>query len=247
MIEIEEIKGNKSVFDVLNAINVNDHKEEKNGLSYVSWAWAIAELFKNYPEAEYTIWKDEKGLPYVYDEKTGYMVYTSVTIHGQTKEMWLPVMDGANQSMKAEPYSYTVKNKNHKFSKLDKDTGKYFDRYGNEQPEYITKTVEAATMFDINKTIMRCLVKNLAMFGLGLYIYAGEDLPEGSEETYLDGYISERDLQILNNMLNDKQAEYVLNELGISDLSQMTNEQYGLVMRSLQKKEQEKDGNKRTA
>ncbi len=33
-------------------------------------------------------------------------------------------------------------------------------------------------MFDINKTIMRCLVKNLAMFGLGLYIYAGEDLPE---------------------------------------------------------------------
>ena len=33
-------------------------------------------------------------------------------------------------------------------------------------------------MFDINKTIMRCLTKNLAMFGLGLYIYAGEDLPE---------------------------------------------------------------------
>lgn len=34
-----------------------------------------------------------------------------------------------------------------------------------------------ATMFDINKTIMRCLTKNLGMFGLGLYIYAGEDLP----------------------------------------------------------------------
>jgi hypothetical protein len=38
------------------------------------------------------------------------------------------------------------------------------------------------TMFDINKTIMRCLTKNLAMFGLGLYIYAGEDLPEKPEE-----------------------------------------------------------------
>lgn len=38
--------------------------------------------------------------------------------------------------------------------------------------------VGQATMFDINKTIMRCLTKNLAMFGLGLYIYAGEDLPE---------------------------------------------------------------------
>ena len=37
-------------------------------------------------------------------------------------------------------------------------------------------------MFDVNKTIMRCLVKNLAMFGLGLYIYAGEDLPEGDAD-----------------------------------------------------------------
>ena len=37
-------------------------------------------------------------------------------------------------------------------------------------------------MFDINKTIMRCLTKNLAMFGLGLYIYAGEDLPETEED-----------------------------------------------------------------
>ena len=44
------------------------------------------------------------------------------------------------------------------------------------------KTVEPASMFDINKTIMRCLVKNIAMFGLGLYIYAGEDLPENVSE-----------------------------------------------------------------
>lgn len=40
------------------------------------------------------------------------------------------------------------------------------------------KAMLQPTMFDINKTIMRCLTKNLAMFGLGLYIYAGEDLPE---------------------------------------------------------------------
>jgi hypothetical protein len=48
--------------------------------------------------------------------------------------------------------------------------GEYTGKYG--------KTVDAATTFDINKTIMRCLVKNLAMFGLGIYIYAGEDVPE---------------------------------------------------------------------
>ena len=40
------------------------------------------------------------------------------------------------------------------------------------------KVCSKATMFDINKTIMRCLVKNIAMFGLGLYLYAGEDLPD---------------------------------------------------------------------
>jgi hypothetical protein len=80
------------------------------------------------------------------------MCHTSVTIEGQTLEMWLPVMDGKNKSMKKKPYSYPTK-------------------YGDKQ-------VDAATTFDINKTLMRCLVKNLAMFGLGIYIYAGEDLPD---------------------------------------------------------------------
>ena len=49
--------------------------------------------------------------------------------------------------------------------------------------DYKNKALQGnATMFDVNKTIMRCLTKNLAMFGLGLYIYAGEDLPEGEEQ-----------------------------------------------------------------
>lgn len=138
-------------FNVLNAINVNGHTEKKEGLTYLTWSWAWEAVKRAYPEASYTIWKDDRGLPYVYDPLTGYMVYTAVTIEGITHEMWLPVMDSKNKAMKAEPYKYKTK-------------------YGE-------KTVEPATMFDINKTIMRCLVKNLAMFGLGLYIYAGEDLP----------------------------------------------------------------------
>lgn len=165
-------------FNVLNSINVNEHTELKNGLTYLSWAWAWAEVKKAYPGANYTIWKDESGKPYIYDPITGFMVYTTVTIEGETHEMWLPVMDGANNAMKAEPYDYSIKNPNFKWAKWDDNRNGYFDKYGNEQPETITKHVEAATMFDINKTIMRCLVKNLAMFGLGLYIYAGEDLPE---------------------------------------------------------------------
>ncbi len=142
----------KEVFETLNKIDVSEYKEEKNGLSYLSWANAWKELKKVYPEATYNIKKDMNGLPYVYDENLGYMVFTDMTIAGITHEMWLPVMDGANKSMKKEPYQYTTK--------------------------YATKTVEGASMFDINKALMRCLVKNIAMFGLGLYIYAGEDLPE---------------------------------------------------------------------
>lgn len=153
----------EKVFDTLFAVNVNEHTEKKKTgnveLTYLSWAYAWAEVKKRYPYASYEIEKFN-GLPYVYDPMTGYMVYTTVTIEGVTHEMWLPVMDGANKAMKSEPYEYV--------------TG-----YGQYQK---TKVCEAATMFDINKTIMRCLVKNLAMFGLGLYIYAGEDLPEGEQE-----------------------------------------------------------------
>jgi hypothetical protein len=137
----------KTVFERLSAINVNNHVEKKKDLSYLSWAWAWSETKRECPDATYKILETD------YDETLGFMCHTTVTIEGETLEMWLPVMDGANKSMLKRSYTYST-------------------RYGD-------KTVESATTFDINKTIMRCLVKNLAMFGLGIYIYAGEDLPEG--------------------------------------------------------------------
>lgn len=131
-------------FDDLYKVNVSDKTEKKGNLTYLSWCWAWAEFKKVYPDANYEV-KKFNGLPYVHDEKTGYMVYTSVTAEGVTYEMWLPVMDARN------------------------------------------KTLKNAEMFDINKTIMRCLTKNLAMFGLGLYIYAGEDLPEDEQKAPREG------------------------------------------------------------
>lgn len=154
-------------FEKLSAINVNEHTEDKNGLTYLSWTWAWSEFKKRCPNADYIIYKNENGLPYVYDENTGYMVYTKATDGEEWKEMWLPVMDGNNKAMLNHSYTYKVK--------------EYKD--GKWTGGYIEKTVEPATMFDINKTLMRCLVKNLAMFGLGIYIYAGEDMPEGYEIT----------------------------------------------------------------
>ena len=160
--------GNK--FLELLKLNVNDKTEKKKTgntqLTYLSWSFAWSEFVKVYPNAKYEIVKNEDGLPYFHDE-SGAMVYTKVTAGGLTHEMWLPVMDGANNAMKTHPYTYQVKEYN----------------YGKATGKMIDKTVNAYTMFDINKTVMRCLVKNLAMFGLGLYIYAGEDLPESDEPT----------------------------------------------------------------
>ena len=149
-----------SAFDVLVKVNVNDHTETKNtgkaSLTYLSWPWAWSEVKSRYPDATYSVWRNpDTNLPYVFDPFTGYMVSTSVTIEGTTHEMWLPVMDERNNAMKGDEYKIKTK-------------------YGET-------TVREASMFDVNKTIMRCLVKNLAMFGLGLYIYAGEDLPEDAE------------------------------------------------------------------
>lgn len=154
----------QNVFKILDAINVNDYTEVKDTgktkLTYLSWSKAWEEVKKRFPEATYEIRKfGETSLPYVYDENTGYMVFTTVTIEGITHEMWLPVMDGKNKAMKSQPYEYKTK-------------------YGNGR-------VEAATMFDVNTAIMRCLTKNLAMFGLGLYIYSGEDLPNMEKDENL--------------------------------------------------------------
>lgn len=200
-------KEQEDLFKKAIQLNVNDHTDLKNNLTYLSWAWAWQEFLKICPEATYEIKKFENSItgeitPYLEDEKFGIMVFTSITARGVTREMWLPVMDGANKAMKREPYTYIV--------------GK-----GDKQYE---KSVEAVSMFDINKTIMRCLTKNIAMFGVGLYIYAGEDLPielgEPCTKKQLDKMkelaVNEQNILIRYHIdkledLTYQQAEFVIN------------------------------------
>lgn len=142
----------KNLFEQLYDVDVRDRMYQKQGLSYIPWATAWSEVAKVFPNATYEIVKfGEKQLPYT-ESDLGIMVFTRVTIEGVTREMCLPVMDGSNKAMKSVEYSYKTK------------SGE--------------KTVSAATMFDINKTIMRCLAKNLAMFGLGLHLWTKEEAPE---------------------------------------------------------------------
>ena len=201
---------NKSVFETLFEINVNDHIEKKKDLTYLSWPYAWAEVKKKYPSATYKIHLfGEKQLPYVFDENVGYMVFTDVTINDLTHTMWLPVMDSANKTMKSTSYTYSTKFK--------KDI-----------------PVEAATMFDVNKTIMRCLVKNLAMFGLGLYIYSGEDLPEIETEK-----ISIKDANILKDIIRkiddgDKIYTMILNRYKVKSFRDLTQKQRSDILAGLQ-------------
>ena len=130
-------KKNDSVFKTLNAINVNEHVEQKNGLTYLSWAWAWAKVKELYPDATYTVYENKEGWNYHTDGKTCW-VKTGVTINGLEHIEMLPVMDYRNSSISADK----------------------------------------VTSFDVNKAIQRSLTKACARHGLGLYIYAGEDLPE---------------------------------------------------------------------
>jgi len=130
----------KSVFETLNAINVNDKTEKKGNLTYLSWAWAWGEIKKAYPEATYTIYERETqhGPVNYFTDGTTCWVKTGMTINGLEHIEMLPVMDFSNRSV----------------------------------------PLLKLTSTDVNKAIQRSLTKAAARHGLGLYIYAGEDLPE---------------------------------------------------------------------
>lgn len=131
----------ENYFAELNRINVNDKTEKKNGLTYLSWAWAWGEVKKAHPDATYTIYENAEGWNYHTDGKTCW-VKTGVTINGIEHIEYLPVMDFRNASIGCDK----------------------------------------VTSFDVNKAIQRSLTKAAARHGLGLYIYAGEDLPEEEKQ-----------------------------------------------------------------
>ena len=137
------------MFNALSSLDLNDklEKRENDKLSYLSWANAWAEFKAAYPSATYRVIKNpENNLPYFTDPNVGIMVFTEVTVDDLTHSMWLPVMDSKNKAMKLNPYTYQV-----------------WDSY---KKAYIEKTVQAATMFDINKTLMRCLGRILPCLDL---------------------------------------------------------------------------------
>lgn len=176
------------VFNTLNAINVNDHTEKKNGLTYLSWPWAWGEVKKRYPDAFFTIYESANGCFYHTDGATCW-VKTGVTIEGLEHIEYLPVMDFKNKSIPV----------------------------GN------------VTSVDVNKAIQRSITKAIARHGLGLYIYAGEDLPEDDPDANPKAKKAATEERPTDRIAAAKEwtakgvdTEFVLKLYGVKSLSEMT-------------------------
>lgn len=148
----------KSSFEILAGVNVNAHVEKKNGLSYLSWAWALDQLMRQDPQAEW-----EYPEPKMFGETM--MVYCTVRAFGKSKTAHLPVMD------------------------------------------YRNKPIPNPDAFQVNTAMQRCLVKAIALHGLGLYIYAGEDLP-ATDNAVVDAVIK-ADAKPLSGVKEQLQPEQV--------------------------------------
>lgn len=167
-------------FEELNAINVGEKIEKKNGLSYLSWAWAWGELKKKHPDATYTVYENSNEWNYFTDGKTCW-VKTGVTVNGIEHIEYLPVMDYKNKSIPAD----------------------------------------SVTSFDVNKAIQRSLTKAVARHGLGLYIYAGEDLPEIPESK-----ATEEQIKKLKSYVKDEEGlKTMLKYFGVSRIEDVTEKQ----------------------
>jgi len=140
-----------SIWETLSKVDVSEHTEQKNGLTYLSWAWAWGKVKDHYPQAKFIkhIWTTEtyldnpdrpdRGLPYTRDEHGYSYVMVTVRIGDEEQTELMPVLD------------------------------------------YKNKAVQNPDSFQVNTALQRCLAKCCAMHGLGHYIYAGEDLPQGTE------------------------------------------------------------------
>ena len=193
----------ENYFKELNAVNCSDKVEKKGNLSYLSWAWAWAEVKKKFPDATYTIYEDAGGCFYHTDGRTCW-VKTGVTVNGVEHIEYLPVMNNRNRSI----------------------------------------PLEQVTSFDVNTSIQRSLTKACARHGLGLYIYAGEDLPEDerpASDQPKPELVGEVEIETLKKVANALGAE-TKNEfravVGIpySEIEKLTKTEWGALMVELNQK-----------
>ena len=146
-----------SIFQKLKDVDISKLAEQKGKFDYLSWAHAVREMLKVFPEATWEV-HEYDGMPYM-ETTTGYYVKVSVTIEEITRTQIHPVLDNKNQA------------------------------------------IEKPNTFQINTSIQRCLAKAIALHGLGLVLFAGEDLPDNITEK------QEKEFIKLANQVKDEEAK----------------------------------------
>ena len=146
-----------SVFQKLKDVDISKLAEQIGKFDYLSWAHAVREMLKVFPEATWEV-HEYDGMPYM-ETTTGYYVKVSVTIEEITRTQIHPVLDNKNQA------------------------------------------IEKPNTFQINTSIQRCLAKAIALHGLGLVLFAGEDLPDNITEK------QEKEFIKLANQVKDEEAK----------------------------------------
>ena len=197
---------NSNTFAQLAAINVNDHVEKKNGLAYLSWAWAVDTLLRADPTATWS-YRDFNGAPHLTLPDGSAMVFCTVTAFGQTRTMQLPVMDHRNRAV------------------LNPDA------------------------FQVNTAMQRALAKTIACHGAGLYLYAGEDLPEGDKSadepappkspvaSITDANATPAQLRYIQRLIDSTGSELpkLLDFFGVSALAELSSHMASRAITSLEK------------
>ena len=178
-----------SVFQTLSTIDVSGKTEKKSNLTYLSWAWAWGELKSRYPDASYKVYENEIDDLLIHGEQA-FPIKRNVNYFTDGRTAWTKVgvtVDGQEHIEMLPVLDH--RNKSIALNALDS--------------------------FAVNKTIQRALTKAIARHGLGLYIYAGEDLPEIVQ--------SEQVLAALQNALNVYQKANGVNlTQTFEDLSKLT-------------------------
>jgi len=128
------------IWKTLSKLNVDEHTEDRNGLSYLSWAWAWGIMMDHYPDMRVTWHGDGTHVDHIVYPGGTASVACTVSIGSVSQHMWLPVMD------------------------------------------YRHKAIANPDARAISDAKMRCMVKCFALYGLGHYIYSGEDLPPGDDQ-----------------------------------------------------------------
>lgn len=186
--EIKALEFDVDLFSKLYNLDVSVYKEElktESGmkLNYLSWAQAYQLLIHQDPKAKIVVCENADGFP-LFSYGKHHMVKTQITAFGETKTCWLPVMDSKHNAVQDDAYQIHYKNS--------------------------SVTVPAMNARHINDSIMRCLVKNIALFGIGLKLYTGEDLRQYKEvESVQEEQITQDQLEQINQLSKEKRVEFL--------------------------------------